>query len=162
MDTIRVNAERMARLFEQMRHLGPKAAFAQLKELNLSFSHLRALQLLAPDHLRSMKDLAEQLELTPPSVTAVARRLEQTGFVQRTPHPEDSRVVLLSLTPAGQTFQRRLSEERVAQMAYLLQGLTEAEQQQFLDLLERAVRTMRNDAQHDNVDGTLAGSKRSH
>lgn len=136
------NARRMVQLFARMREARPGPAIVQIKELNLSFSHMRALHLLAPDRVLSMKDLAEQLQITPPSVTTLARRLVQTGLVQRVAHAEDSRIMLLSLTEAGRTFQAQLGQEHVNQMARLLQGLTEHEQEQFLDLLERAVNAL--------------------
>ena len=141
------NAQRMVRLFEQMRDTRPGAAFEQLKQLNLSISHLRVMRLLSHSEVLSMKDIAEQLQLTPPSVTALSRRLTQTGLVQRTAHAEDSRVVLLSLTDTGRTFHERLTQEHIERMARLLQGLNEQEQQQFLDLLERAVHAVWANAQ---------------
>ena len=146
MTDLLTNARRMIQLFEQMRDTRPGGAFEQLKQLNLSFSHLRAMRLLAPDRVLSMKDLAEELQLTPPSVTALVRRLAQTGMVRRTVHEEDSRIALLSLTEAGRALHERLAQEHVERMAHLLQGLSEQEQAQFLDLLERAVQAMRANA----------------
>ena len=137
----------MVRLFEQMRDTRPGAAFEQLKQLNLSMSHLRVMRLLSSHHVLSMKDIAEQLQLAPPSVTALSRRLTQTGLIQRTAHAEDSRVALLSLTDLGRTFHEQLTQEHIERMARLLQGLSEQEQQQFLDLLERAVHAMWANAQ---------------
>lgn len=142
MSDVLTNARRMLQLFEQMRETRPGPGLVQLKELNLSFSHMRALRLLAPDRVLSMKDLAEELQLTPPSVTALTRRMVQTGLVQRSAHTEDSRVMLLSLTEAGQRLHEQLTQENVERMAQLLQGLTEQEQTQFLDLLERAINAM--------------------
>jgi len=144
MNDLLANARRMIALFERMRTTRPSPAFEQLKQLNLSFSHLRTLRLLAPDRVMTMKDLAEELQITPPSVTALTRRLVQAGLVERGAHAEDSRVVLLSLTDAGRTLHQQLSQEHMERMASLLQGLSPDEQAQFLNLLERAV-----DALHD-------------
>lgn len=138
------NARRMVDLFEQMRERRPGPAFATLKQLGLSFSHLQAMRLLAHGGLLAMKELAEQLQMTPPSVTALTRRLVHAGLVQRTTHAEDSRVVLLSLTDTGREFHERLSQEHIERIASLLKGLSEQEQRQFLDLLERAVAAMRS------------------
>ena len=149
------NARRMVQLFEQMRETRPGPAFERLKQLNLSFSHLRMMRLLMPDQMLPMKELADQLGLTPPSVTALTRRLAQAGLVRRIAHAEDSRVALLSLTPAGRALHEQLSQEHVERMARLLQGLSEQEQQQFLDLLDRAVRALRDDvAQVDTGEQT--------
>ena len=142
MSDLTTNAQRMIKLFAQMREARPGPAIIQLKQLNLSFSHMRVLHVLAPDRVLSMKDLAEELQITPPSLTALTRRLVQTGLVQRTAHSEDSRIMLLSLTEAGRALHEQLNREHTEQMARLLQGLSEQEQQQFLDLLEQAVNAL--------------------
>ena len=149
------NAQRMMHLFAQMRDTRPGPAFAQLKRLNLSFSHLRAMQLLMPDRVLPMKELAEQLQLTPPSVTALTRRLVQTGLVQRTTHAEDSRVVLLSLTESGRALHEQLTQEQVARMACLLGGLMPQEQEQFLDLLERGVQAIHTQREPSPIDADV-------
>ena len=134
----------MLRLFEQLRHQKAGSALRRMHELELSFSHIRALHLLAIAPALAMKELAEQLQLTPPSVTALTRRLVQTGLVARQPHAEDSRVVLLSLTDDGRALLTQLYHERLERMECLLEALTPEEQQVFLDLLERAVQAMQS------------------
>src|SRR6185503_58411 len=142
------NAHRLLQLFERMRNSRPGPAFMRLSQLNLSFSHVRALHLLAPERTLAMKDLAEQLDLSPPSVTALVRRLAQTGLVQRQAHAEDSRVVLLSLTDEGRALLKELYYDQLRRMELLLEGLSPAEQQLFLSLLERAVQALQSGAQH--------------
>ena len=141
------NAHRLLGLFELMRESRPSPAIARMHALNVSFAHVRAMHMLAPDRTLAMKDLAEHLQLTPPSVTALTRRLVQTGLVRREPHPEDSRVSLLSLTDEGQALLQELYQSHLERMRRLLQGLTTEEQQLFLDLLERAVYALQSDEQ---------------
>lgn len=136
------NAHRLLRLFEQMRQQKPGGAHRRLADLNLSFSHLRALHMLAPDRVLAMKDMAEALHLTPPSVTALTRRLLQTGLVQRQSHEEDSRVALISLTEEGRALLQALYRDQLAGMERLLAGLAPAEQEQLISLLEQAVQTL--------------------
>jgi DNA-binding MarR family transcriptional regulator len=107
--------------------------------MGLSHSHMRVLRTLAPDRELAMKDLADQLHLTPPSVTALTRRLVISGLLGRRPHADDSRVVLLSLTDAGRDLHQQLYHEQLQAMGQLLAGLSEEEQRLFLDLLDRAV-----------------------
>jgi DNA-binding MarR family transcriptional regulator len=136
------NAHRLLRLFEQIRERKPSGALRRLAELNLSFSHIRALHMLAPDRVLAMKDMAEALHLTPPSVTALTRRLLQTGLVQRQTHEEDSRVALISLTDEGRSLLSALYHDQLERMARLLAGLAPAEQEQLISLLEQAVQTL--------------------
>ena len=137
------NAYRLLQLFDQMRDRRMGTAIQRLSDLNLSFTHLRALRLLTTSDAIAMKDLAEQLYLTPPSVTALTRRLVQTGLIHREAHAADSRVALLSLTNAGQALLQEISRDQLGQMELLLRGLTPEEQEQFLNLMERAVWTIR-------------------
>jgi DNA-binding MarR family transcriptional regulator len=51
-------------------------------------------------------------------------------------------VTLLSLTEQGRQFHEQFASEHVENMAHLLKGLSPGEQEQFLDLLERAVKGM--------------------
>ncbi|NJN18335.1 MAG: MarR family transcriptional regulator [Oscillochloris sp.] len=136
------NAHRLLHLMDQMRHRQRSPVMGQIADLNLSFSHMRVLRLLAPANELAMKDLAEQLQLTPPSLTALTRRLVQSGMVERRPHHEDSRIVLLRLSEAGRDLHRRLYEEHVQRMQDLLAALSDEEQELFLDLLDRAVRAL--------------------
>jgi DNA-binding MarR family transcriptional regulator len=144
---VTTNAHRLLQLFEQMRHRGPGPAFQRLNELNLSFSHVRALHILAPDRTLAMKDLAERLQMTPPSVTALTRRLVQTGMVHRQAHAEDSRIALLSLSDEGRALLKQLYQDQLRGMERLLAALTPEEQELFLSLLERAVQAMRSSAE---------------
>jgi DNA-binding MarR family transcriptional regulator len=135
----------MVQLFDAMRHGRPGAAFQRLKQLNLSMSHIRALHLLAPNRTLAMKDLAEQLDMTPPSVTALTRRLVQVGLVARHTHHDDQRVALLVLTDEGRQLLTQLQAERLQKMEELLHGLTPDEQEQFVQLLERAIAALQTD-----------------
>ncbi len=137
------NAQRLLRLFEQLRGAKASPAFARLHALNISPSHMRAMHMLASVPALPMKDLAEQLGLTPPSVTALTRRLVQTGLVQRQPHHDDSRVALLSLTDDGRALLHDLYRAQLARMERLLEGLSPDEQLLLLGLLERALATLR-------------------
>jgi DNA-binding MarR family transcriptional regulator len=141
MDERPTNAERLLRLMERLRPqvLGP--AFKRLHDLELSPSHVRLLHILVGGAPMPMKDLAEHLCIKPPSVTSLTRRLLETGLVARQPHAEDSRVALIGLTADGRALHQHLYEERLASMARLLARLTPAEQETFLDLLERATTT---------------------
>jgi DNA-binding MarR family transcriptional regulator len=48
-----------------------------------------------------LRALAEQLHLTPRSVTAIVDGLEAQGLLERTPDPRDRRAVIARLTDAG-------------------------------------------------------------
>lgn len=138
MDEHQGNAERLLRLLERLRPqlMGP--AFKRLHDLELSHSHMRVLRSLHSGESLAMKELADQLCIKPPSVTALTRRLVETGLVGRLHHAGDSRIVLVTLTDEGRSLHHELHQEQLAGMARLLARLTPDEQRTFLDLLERA------------------------
>ncbi|NTV64400.1 MAG: MarR family transcriptional regulator [Oscillochloris sp.] len=139
MDGTSANAQRFLCLLDRMRHQRAGLGLQQLSALNLSHSHMALLRILAPDAQLAMKELADRLQLTPPSVTALARRLVAVGLVERHQHGEDSRITLLSLTDAGRDLHQQISCAQLNAMESLLAGLSPEEQQLFLDLLDRAV-----------------------
>lgn len=133
------NPHRLLELLERLRPLLLGSTFRRLHELQLSASHHRVLRLLVQVSPLAMKELAEQLSLTPPSITNLTRRLVETGLVVRRAHAEDSRVALLDLTDAGHALYAELAADQLTSMGRLLSALSPEEQQTFLDLFERAV-----------------------
>jgi DNA-binding MarR family transcriptional regulator len=132
-------AEQLALLFDRMGTLSRSPAFGRLVQLNLGISHMKALRHISLAGKMQMKELAELLHLSPPSVTTLTRRLEQTGLVERTRMPGDSRVRLLRLTAEGCELSEALRRQRLEIMQRLLTTLDAEERSTLLRLLEQAV-----------------------
>jgi DNA-binding MarR family transcriptional regulator len=79
----------------------------QLKEFELTPAQYMVLSLSSGQAERSSADLARRAQMTPQSMNELTAPLFRKGFVKRRPHPEDSRVLLLSLTKAGQRLLAR-------------------------------------------------------
>jgi DNA-binding MarR family transcriptional regulator len=99
-----------------------------LKPYGLTFAAFEALRLLAFSRRGSlpMGKMGERLMVHPASVTNAITRLEQRGLVERRLSPDDRRVVLATITDAGQSLVR---EATVAlnQASFGLPGLTPEE-----------------------------------
>ncbi|HEY8589855.1 MAG TPA: MarR family transcriptional regulator [Naasia sp.] len=84
--------------------------------LGVSVTELRAVGLIAESDTVTPRQLADRLDLTTGSVTALLDRLEEGDLVRRTRHPSDRRSVQLELTEDGsrimmasyRIFQQRL------------------------------------------------------
>ncbi|MWK39252.1 MarR family transcriptional regulator [Actinomadura sp. J1-007] len=116
---------------------------AVLKPYGLTFAAYEALRLLAFARTGTlpMGKMGVRLMVHPASVTNVIGRLEQRGLVGRAPSPDDRRVVLASITPAG----RELAEEATAALHdadFGLPGLTRSEAAEITGVL----RTVRHSA----------------
>jgi DNA-binding MarR family transcriptional regulator len=72
-----------------------------------------------------LTELAVAEEVSQPSMSGLAARLVEQGLVHRGSDPQDARVVLLSLTPAGRDVVAQRREARTQRLAAALSGLTE-------------------------------------
>jgi DNA-binding MarR family transcriptional regulator len=103
--------------------------------------HWRVLRVLADEQGHTMGEIAERLEMNPPTLTKLADRMVGKSLVQRAADPEDSRRVLVYATDAGlgmleelqgkidrhhAALQALLGERNARQLERLLTTLIEA------------------------------------
>lgn len=63
---------------------------------------------------RSLGQLAESERVQAPSMTRIAKGLEEQGFVERTANPADARQVLIAITAAGRDIVEKVRGQRTA------------------------------------------------
>lgn len=82
---------------------------AVLKPLGLTFARYELLRLLAFTRKGALPlgKIGGRLQVHPASVTNAVDRLEAQGLVRREPHPDDKRMILARLTPAGRRLVNR-------------------------------------------------------
>jgi DNA-binding MarR family transcriptional regulator len=97
-----------------------------------------ALVQLDPEHAISQKELAGRLHCNPSTVVDPTDRLEESGLVERRPHPSDRRINVLTITARGRTVRDRLIE-RLFDPPEALRRLTPADQRRFRDAMVEAV-----------------------
>ena len=119
---------------------------------DLSISQLELLQFVGSHSGCHIQDVAEGLNLTPPTISVSIRRLEEEGWVERRSDPNDGRATCLYLTDkSGQALQHTVNHQmKMAQS--LLGELNQKEQNQLLALLEKAIIGMEN---HTNERDSL-------
>lgn len=71
-------------------------------ELRATKGQLKLLRVLLARQRCTMQELAEQLDVAPPTVTGMVKRLLTQGFVERVRDEQDWRVVQVSPTERGQ------------------------------------------------------------
>jgi DNA-binding MarR family transcriptional regulator len=105
------------------------------------FELLSALRRTGPPYSALPSELARALIVPAATMTKRLDRLEQAGFVTRTPHAEDRRAVVINLTDHGRKVTDQLVESVVEETRRLLAPI--AEQRDTLDdLLRRAIRAV--------------------
>lgn len=91
-----------------------------LEELNkngiteLAPSHGDILAMLYKYEKLTMKDLAEKIHRTKPTVTVLVNKLEKLSYVKREKSSEDSRITYIKLTAKGEEFRsvfEKISED---------------------------------------------------
>lgn len=63
---------------------------------------------------QTLGQLAARERVTPPSMTRIAKALEEGGQVERTGNPDDGRQVLVSITEAGRAVVDQVRNQRTA------------------------------------------------
>jgi DNA-binding MarR family transcriptional regulator len=108
----------------------------------LSPSQAAALATIGRHGPLTPSELAVRERIQRPTATRVIARLEETGFVDRTPDPEDRRSCVVSLTPAGRELLGRVRIRKDAYLARRLRDL-DADERATLDraaaILERVL-----------------------
>lgn len=73
------------------------------------------------------RDLADQMEITPRHVTTLVDELIESALVRRTPHPDDRRAVLVSLTDQGASLMASMVADHDQLSIALTEGWNDAE-----------------------------------
>ncbi|MEQ6903619.1 MarR family transcriptional regulator [Nocardioides sp. YIM 152588] len=90
-------------------------------------------------------ELAASERVQPPSMTRTVNALAAGGYVERRPHPEDGRQVVVRLTEQGRA---TLLADRARRDAWLARGLAELSPEE-RDVLRRAAPILDRLAHHD-------------
>lgn len=88
------------------------------------------------------KELAERLEISPPSVAISIRRLETAGLVERRRDSRDGRVIRLFLTPEGEKMDAACARGRSFLMDTMYEGLSPKEQRELYRLLGKMIENL--------------------
>jgi DNA-binding MarR family transcriptional regulator len=107
-----------------------------LRPLGLTFARYEVLVLLSFSRRGALPlgKIGERLQVHATSVTPLVKRLEQADLIRRTPHPEDGRAVLASITPQGRAVMEQATEAIVSAQ-FALSALSEEECESLTGLL---------------------------
>ncbi len=114
----------------------------QLRPLGFGFAYLPVAIALEENSGLLQKDLAVRAHVEQPTMALLLARMERDGLVRKEPHPDDKRATRITLTPKA---RQRLpkAKQRLAVVAKrVTNGFSAAERDQFLSLLQRAVKNL--------------------
>jgi DNA-binding MarR family transcriptional regulator len=132
--------EDLATFVKYLMHSHGEDFFKAVGELDLSFTQVRILGVLARDVERaSVKELADGLGLSLPAVSRSVEGLVQRGYVTRAEDSDDRRMKQIAATGDGTALVARLMELRVAGAADFLATLSAEERAGLAAALEPIV-----------------------
>lgn len=99
---------------------------------HLSLSQLRVLYFLRRRSRSSLSEVANYLDVTRPTMSAMVERLVQRGLIDRIVDPTERRRIILTLTPEGTAEMERVYDATLASVADRLAGLSEPQLQQVI------------------------------
>jgi DNA-binding MarR family transcriptional regulator len=95
------------------------------------------LHLVAENGGANQRDLAEQMDVRPSSMTEMLMKLEQTGFIARNPDLQDQRAMRICLTDMGKREVEQLIAINDDFADSLFNTLSEEEKMQMLTIIEK-------------------------
>lgn len=107
------------------------------RALGLTQTQWQAIAVLRRHEGASQATVAELLEVQPITLARLIDRLENAGWVERRPNPDDRRAVQLFLTAKAQPALAQMGEMAALTREEAMSGLTKAEQEQLVRLLGR-------------------------
>jgi DNA-binding MarR family transcriptional regulator len=100
--------------------------------------------------------LSESQRVSKNTISALLRGLEAQGLIRRMLDATDLRAFRIQLTDAGRDYIRTDTPQRVENLNRLLTGLSRAEQEQLIVLLEKLQHSLRAGCEHPQGDPNLA------
>ena len=86
--------------------------------------------------------LKDHLQLSQSTVAGLIARLESKGLIEKTVDQEDARKAILMPTKQGKNLEEPLKEIALETQQFLVEGMSEAEQAEFIRLLMIALDNM--------------------
>jgi MarR family transcriptional regulator, organic hydroperoxide resistance regulator len=106
-------------------------------------SHGDILVVLFHRQKATMKDIADTIHRTKPTVTVLVAKLVDLGLVKKEQSPEDARVSYVELTNKGKEFKEVFEDISLELTQKLFQGFSEIEQKKLEAYLDRVYSNIR-------------------
>jgi len=88
----------------------------------------------------TIKDILQEVTLSPSATTTALNHLEKEGFVERSRNNEDRRTVWMTLSESGKMAAMQMIENRQMLIDELFEKLTEEEKNTFFSLVEKVMK----------------------
>lgn len=125
------------RSFMRVIHLHRRLIIQALGDVGAHPAQAICLRRLSTEDGLAQKDLADDMFLTPPTVSRMLKTMEQAGVVERRPDDEDQRVVRVFLTEEGRRLAGELQTVTSRYVAETFGSLPDDDLRELTRLLDR-------------------------
>ena len=103
----------------------------------VTLTQYRTLVVLASRGPQSLAELAEAVDVTPPTATRMCDRLVKKGLIMRRHDRGDRRLIRLTLAKKGHKLVDDVTKRRRVEIAHLLEAIPSEQQAALVDSLQR-------------------------
>lgn len=129
--------QRVGYLVKRLQQQIRTAMDARLERHGVSMATYAALSVLEHDPGLSNAELARRCFVTPQTMNQLVQHLDDARLVERRPHPDHGRIIETRLNPLGRDLLDACHREVETVHQRMLADLTEPEEAQLTDLLQR-------------------------
>ena len=133
---IEYQANKLQELIGELHNCCKERYTTEAKAFRVPQAELRCLMLFDGHKYLTGIQIAGLLEVAKSRATVIIENLERKGLVQRSPDPNDARVKLINLTPAGQKKVREIEEFMFSLHQQLLGQIDPAQRTNVITALE--------------------------
>jgi DNA-binding MarR family transcriptional regulator len=108
----------------------------KVKHLNVTASQAMVLNFLGEEDRILATSLRQKLQITSATMTGILDRLEKLELIERQPHPDDRRALLICLTDRGRQCATEIYSIMVQANEEFLSGFNPEESEKFRKMLE--------------------------
>lgn len=104
-------------------------------KFNFTFSQKEVLRYVINKKNPTMKDIANYLHITPPSVTVIIEFLNKKGLLKRVADKSDQRIIRIIITPKALKIFNTLKNKKLEIFKKILLRLNNKEKEEFIRIL---------------------------
>jgi DNA-binding MarR family transcriptional regulator len=153
-------AQGLMALFQHLWTYDRGGGFLQaIEESRLSLTQVKALVALDAEQAGPcpIRQLAEELGITPPTATRAIDALVERDLVSRIEDPDDRRVRRIAITEAGHRLVGELASRRTAELEAFAEGLNGSQRRKLITALEALLESEDFAVAHERVRRSARG-----